>query len=217
LTEQEVFPVKNHGLALVASAALMAGAAGCGMAVPGPARPSPPGRTSPPAVLSVACTPGRLGAALEGSSEPGTGGAALAIVYLWNKSATACRLAGPVTITGLSLAGRTVTTSVLFRLPAGSAPLSPDGIRPGTLGRMPAREVVASMLLIAAGAHPSDPALACPGLHVDPAIWRITLASGGSLTTPNASAASGPALTRDGGLTTCRGNLYRQSPMSIGP
>jgi hypothetical protein len=73
------------------------------------------------------------------------------------------------------------------------------------------------MLLMATGTHPNDPGLACHGHHTDPAAWRITLGTGGSITTPNSSAASGPALTRHGGLTTCRGEVYGQSPMLISP
>lgn len=207
--------MKNHALAVIAVAALAAGPAGCGTATSGAAHPSPAGRTGPPAVVTAACTAGQLGAALEGSSQPGTGGTALALLYLWDKSATACRIGGPVTIAGLSRAGRPVTTSVRFQLPARRAPLSPDGTGPDTLGRMPAREVVASLLLIAAGAHPDDPAVACAGHRVDPAALRITLATGGSITMRNAAASPGPELTRDGGLTTCRGSLAGQSPMLI--
>lgn len=223
--------MKSQGLALIAVAALTcvltASAAACGTAGPGAARPSPTGRTGQEpgtnpatnpatnAVTGAACTAGQLDAALEGSSEPGTGGEALAVVYLWDKSAAACGLAGPVTVTGLSQAGRPVTTSVRFQLPPGPARLSPDGAGPGTGGRMPAGEVAASMLLIAAGADPSNPALACPGHRVDPAVWRVTLASGGSVSTPNESAVSGPALTSDGGLATCRGSLGSQSPLLI--
>jgi hypothetical protein len=207
--------MKNYRLALIAVAALTVGAAGCSNATSGSAHPSSTGRTDPPAVVAAACTAGQLGAVLEGSSQPGTGGTALAIVYLWDRSASACRLAGPVTIVGLSRAGRPVTTSARFQLPARRAPLSPDGTGPGTLGRMPAREVVASLLLIGTGAHSSDPALACAGHRVDPAVLRITLASGGSITLPNATAVPGPELTRDGGLTTCRGSLQGQSPMLI--
>lgn len=140
---------------------------------------------------------------------------ALAIVYVWNTSARTCGLAGPVMISGLSQAGRQVTNSVRFTLPQRSAQLSPDGIGPSKDRRIPDHEVAATMLLIAAGVHPNDPSMACPGHHVDPASWRITVASGGSITTPNSSGSSGPALNGAGGLTTCRGNLAGQSPLLL--
>jgi hypothetical protein len=70
------------------------------------------------------------------------------------------------------------------------------------------------MLLIAAGAHPSD-GLSCRAHQVDPVLWRISLASGGTITARNASPSTGPALTSNGGLTTCHGRLAHQSPMNI--
>src|SRR5579862_8350687 len=97
--------MNNQVRALIAIAAVTFGAAGCTTATPATARPSPHGRTSPPGVLMSACTPNQLDAALQGSSEPGTGGTGLAVVYLWDTSAAACNLAGPVTITGLNRAG----------------------------------------------------------------------------------------------------------------
>jgi len=66
------------------------------------------------------------------------------------------------------------------------------------------------MLLIAAGSS-----VPCSGQRVDPVALRIVLPSGGSFTMPNASPVTGPELTRDGGLATCRGSLYGQSPILI--
>ncbi|HEY3033992.1 MAG TPA: hypothetical protein VGJ54_04960 [Streptosporangiaceae bacterium] len=209
--------MKNQARAVTAMAVVAFGAVGCSAAIPvgGPRGQLSHLRTSPPAAMSADCRPDQLGAALEGSGQPGTAGMALANVNIWDKAATACTLAAPVTVTGLNQAGRPVTSSVRFLIAPGSPQLSPDGAGPDKLGRMPAREVSASMLLIAAGAHPNGPGLSCPAQHIDPATWRITLASGGSITTPNASPATGPALTRDGGLTTCRGRLGGQSPILI--
>lgn len=72
----------------------------------------------------------------------------------------------------------------------------------------------ASLLLIAAGTHPAGAPLRS-GHHVDPAAFRVTLASGGSVSTRNASSTRGPALTGDGGLLTCRGRLFGQSPVTV--
>jgi hypothetical protein len=80
---------------------------------------------------------------------------------------------------------------------------------------MPAGQVSASLLLIAAGTHPGNSATSCSGHQVDPAAFRVTLASGGSVTTPNASRDRGPALTHEGGLLTCRGRLGGQSPVTV--
>ncbi len=205
--------MKSQARAVIAIAIVAFAAGGCNAATPGPVRPSAPG--SPRAAITTDCIPGWLGAALEGSSEPGTAGMALAVVYVWNKAAKPCVLVGPVTVAGLNLAGHQVTIAVHFSMPPRASPLSPDASGPGKRDRVPAREVVVSMLLIAAGTHPNDPGLACPGHHIDPATWRIALGSGGSITIPNSSAASGPALTRAGGLTTCRGKVYDQSPILI--
>ncbi len=93
--------------------------------------PKPP----KPAAAADGCTAAQLSAALEGSSEPGTGGTALASVYLWNNSATACTLPGPMTVIGLDQAGRQVTTPVRFTTMPGSPALSPRGTGPSEPGR----------------------------------------------------------------------------------
>jgi len=66
------------------------------------------------------CRAGQLGGALEGSSQPGTGGTAVAIVYIWDKSAAACTLVGSITVSGLDQDGRQVTTVVRFVTAPGS-------------------------------------------------------------------------------------------------
>lgn len=188
---------------------------GCSAARPSAAEHSP--RETATSLRSAAkahCTAGQLGAALEGSSQPGTAGMGLAIIYVWNNSAAACTLIGPVTVAGLNSGGRQVTNSVRFAITPGSPPLSPRGIGPSPLGRLPAHEVAAGMLLIAAGAHPPE-GQSCRTHQVDPALWRISLISGGSITARNASPSAGPALSSNGGLTTCHGRLGHQSPMNI--
>ena len=206
----------NHIKALMAMTAVAFGMAGCSRAAPAGHLPAPPSVTSTPAAAAkTVCTRDQLRAALDGSSQPGTAGTALATVYIWNTSARACTLRGPITVTGLNQSGHPITSSVRFAMPPRSPRLSPDAIGPGDLGRMPAHEITASMLLIAAGTHSSDPGLGCPGHDINPASWRITLPGGGSITTPNTSTASGPALTPDGGLTTCHGRLHGQSPILI--
>jgi len=202
------FFMKNIAGALAAITAVALEVAGCTAAPGGHHGPAPHASAS-------ACTSAQLGSALEGSRQPGTGGTALASVWIWNKSASACVLPGPLTVAGLDTAGRRVTTIVRLTIAPGSPALSPDGTGPSKPGRMPAGGISASLLLIAAGTHPGNSAPSCTGHQIDPAAFRIALASGGSITAANASAARGPALTRDGGLMTCRGNLAGQSPILI--
>jgi hypothetical protein len=159
------------------------------------------------------CAAADLGAAFTGASQPGTGGTALGFVFLWDKSPAACRLGGPVTVTGLSRSGKPVTTSARFSVPNRSPLLSADGTGPDRHGRFPAVQASATLLLVATGAHPSG-GLPCPGHQVQPAKWRVRIGAG-TLTAPNESPASGPALTAVGGLVTCRGKLGGQSPLSV--
>ena len=159
------------------------------------------------------CTAADLGAAFVGTSQPGTSNTALGLVLLWDESARTCRLAGPVTVSGLDRSGKRVTMSARFSLPAQPGPvLSANGAGPDSNGRFPADEASASLLLTAAGAHPAS--APCRGHQVKPAAWRIDIGPG-SLTARNASQVSGPALTADGGLVTCRGRLGGQSQLSV--
>jgi hypothetical protein len=138
---------------------------------------------------------------------------ALGIITIWDASPAACTLSGTLTVTGVSLTGRPVTSAVRLTVAPGPA-LSPGGTGPGRNGRMPAGQVSASLLLIAAGTHPGG-APSCSGHQVDPAAFRVTLASGGSVSTRNTSSARGPALTGDGGLPTCRGRLFGQPQVTV--
>jgi hypothetical protein len=159
------------------------------------------------------CTHAQLGVAFRGSSQPGTGDMALGIITVWDASPATCTLPGRLTVTGISRTSRPATGAVHFTVAPGPA-LSRDGTGPGRAGRMPAGEVTASLLLIAAGTHPAG-APSCQGHQVDPAAFRVTLASGGSLSAPNTSSSRSPALTGDGGLLTCRGSMSGQSPVTV--
>ena len=162
---------------------------------------------------TAACTASELGVAFAGASQPGTGGTALAFVRLWDKSPQACLLSGPVTVVGLGRHGRPVTTPARFSVPPGSR-LSADGTGPSRRGLTPGGEASASMLLIGTGTGRHGSTSSCPGHRVDPPSWRVD-AAGGALTVRNESHVAGPALTADGGLTTCRGRLGGQSPLSV--
>ena len=170
---------------------------------------------SPPGGLGV-CRLGQLGAAFGGVSQPGTGGTALGIIGVWNKSPVACRLPGPVVVAALDAAGRRITTAVRLTIAPRQFTLTRDGRQPDQRGRTPAGQLLAWLVLEAAGIHHRGTfAGSCHGHQVDPAAFTVTLSSGGPVTVPNASAARGLALTRDGGLLTCQGRLAGQSPISI--
>jgi len=163
-----------------------------------------------------ACMPGQLGAGFWGVSQPGTGGTGVAIIGVWDKSPVACWLHGPVVIAGLDAAGRRVTTAVRLTVAPRQFALTPAGRQPGKRGRTPTGQLSAWLVLEAAGTHhPGNSAWACPGHQVVPAVFTITLSSGGLMSVANASATRGPALSRDGGLLTCHGRLAGQSPISI--
>jgi hypothetical protein len=204
--------MRKPAISLAPLAALAALLLGC---APSHTAAKPPSHDESASAPAARCAAADLDAAFLGVSQPGTGGTALGLVLLWDKSAAACRLGGPVTVTGLDGSGKRVTMSVGFGLPARPALplLSANGAGPDSSGRFPAGEASASLLLMAAGAHPA-PGAPCTGHQVNPAVWRIGIGEG-SLTAPNASKASGPALTVDGGLVTCRGRLGGQSPLSV--
>ena len=198
-----------HGGGRLAVVAVALGVAGC------TAAPHPHGAPSASGGFG-ACRPGQLGAAFWGISQPGTGGTGMAVIGVWDKSPAACLLPGPALIAGLDAAGRRVTTAVRLPVAPREFALTPDGRQPDEGGRTPAGQLSAWLVLQAAGTHPGgDSAWACQGHQVAPAVFRITLPAGGPLTVPNASATRGPALTRVGGLLTCRGRLAGQSPISI--
>ena len=87
--------MKNHIKALMAMTAVAFGMAGCSPAAPAGHLPAPPSVTSTPAAAAkTVCTRDQLKAALEGGSQPGTAGTALATVYIWTTSARPARCAG---------------------------------------------------------------------------------------------------------------------------
>ncbi len=173
------------------------------------------GRSAAPGSAARSCATRQLGIAFQGSKEPGTNNSALGQLLLWNKSARACALTEPIKVAGLNRAGHRVTNTVSFTIGAKAPKLSPQGTRPGKQGHFRKGEVVAQILLIAAGPRPGD-GPSCSRHLVDPATWRLELASGRPLTVANRSSSRGSALNGEGGLTTCRGHLAGQSPILIG-
>ena len=189
---------------LAAATTAAAAATGC-------AAPSPGGQVRS-AQHAALCVAAQLGAAFTGSAQPGTSNTALAIITIWDASPKACMLPGRLTVTGVDSSGHPRTAAVRFGVAPGPA-LTPRGAGPDSDGELRAGEVSVALLLIAAGTRFGGSVRACRGHHADPAEFWVTLASGWSVSTRNASSSRGPALTRDGGLLTCRGQLGGQSPV----
>ena len=125
-----------------------------------------------------------------------------------------CWLAGPITLTGLNKTGRPVTATITYRkvgrmAKAGGRPASQHGtvLRPG---------LVASISVWAEYRDdPASPNGMCTAHQLEPATWRLRLASGAALTVPNADPAGFGSLTADHGLLTCRGQLDRPQPIVV--
>jgi hypothetical protein len=122
-----------------------------------------------------------------------------------------CRLAGPLTITGLSSAGRRVTVTVTAPV-TGPAILSP-GARAGRDGRPAASALAEAVTLIAEYRDdPKSPTGLCTPHWVVPARWSVSLPGGGHLTGKNASPDNPVKLVPSGGFVTCRGKFASTGP-----
>lgn len=134
----------------------------------------------------------------------------------------ACTLAGPLRLTGLDAAGRSVTRSVRYPV-SGVAVLSPDAgpvSRPerslgGLSGVLPG-ELTGILPLAAEYRDAPTQDGRCNPFWVIPAAWRIILAGGGTLTVPNADRHDPARLVPSGGLVTCRGQLDLPQPVTVG-
>jgi hypothetical protein len=168
------------------------------------------------AVQGPACPAGQLAMAyLVGL--PGTGND-IGTIVIWDQSPRVCWLSGPLHLAGLNRAGHQVTNSVRYVV-AGDAKLTARGSRPDSRERVKPGELLASLHVIAE--YRDDPVTGglCTAHQVEPATWRLWLPSGASITAPNADHYQlVKNITRDNGLTTCRGRLDQAfSPVTVGP
>lgn len=153
--------------------------------------------------------------------EPGAGND-FGTVLIRDISRRACRLPGPVRLTGLDKAGRPDTGAVRLAMPP-VAILSPrarpvgrspgdrlTGVRPG--------EAIGQLTLIAE--YRDDPTGADKGIcephWIVPASWRLTLPSGRSLTVANADRSNPGGILPSGGFVTCRGEMAAAGPAEVG-
>lgn len=162
-----------------------------------------------------ACRPPQLGLDYIGG---GAGaGSDFGTVILRDVSAAPCRLPGPLRLAGLDATSRRVTQSVRYPV-ATPAVLSPDAPRVTQLTALSPGELVGVMVLSAEYRDdPSSPDGICAARRIVPAIWRIQLPSGASVTVPNSdSLDTGRQFAPDGALLTCRGELDTPSPVEVG-
>jgi hypothetical protein len=139
--------------------------------------------------------------------QPGAGNDFVTIVA-WDTAPSACRLAGPVTLVGVGSDGSADTNAVRLTV-TGAGELTAHGRAPGAAQVLPGGESAAWLLMSAE--YRDDPVTGalCTAHQVEPAAFRLTLPTGGTVTVANA----GPhqprvrGLAANGGLLTCRGEL----------
>ena len=146
------------------------------------------------------------------------GGHDFGIIAVWDQSSAACSLAGPVTITGLSQAGRPVTKDLMYEV---SAPglLTASGTRPREGMQISVGEGAASLIVAASYTDNSSAGHKACTRRLEPAAWRLTIPSGGKLTVsnadPHAKSKAGHGLPANHGLLTCGGLLDAPAPVVV--
>jgi hypothetical protein len=173
--------------------------------------PAPPQPTPSPV---PACTASQLGLAYLAGQQVGIND--FGIVAIWDKSSEDCSLTGALLVTGVGPAGRPVTQEYQV---AASGMLTADGTSPGEGMQLSAGEHAAP--LIVSAEYQLEP----PGYHhrctrpVEPASWRLTIETGGTLTVrnadPRATPKTGRGMPADHGLLTCDGQLDTPNPVVI--
>ena len=139
--------------------------------------------------------------------QPGAGND-FATIVAWDTGASACRLAGPVTLVGLGPDGKADTNAVRLTM-ADPGVLTPRGTAPGS-GQMLQPGESATWLLVSAE-YRDDPLTGalCTPHQVEPAAFRLSLPGNGTTTVANTDAGRPVVrgLAANGGLLTCRGEL----------
>lgn len=179
-----------------------------------PPAPSP----SPLPPPAPACQASQLSLAYQ-TGQPDSGHD-FGIIAIWDTSAAACSLAGQVLVTGLGKTGKPITPELKFDVPAPGA-LTAHGIRPREGMQMRAGERAAPLIVAANYSYDLHAGYKACARHLEPATWRLTFQSGGTLTVanadPHATARAARELPADHGLLTCRGQLDPPSPVAVVP
>jgi hypothetical protein len=130
-------------------------------------------------------------------------------------SASPCRLAGQLQLTGVGPTGRRVTNPVTATI-AGPGVLGPDTAAVRDLAAAPPGTMIYAWSLLA---EYRDDATSPNGLcadHVVPPDWRVRLPGGSIIVIPNADSGSPfRLLGSSGGLVTCRGRLSAMSKVTF--
>ncbi len=152
-----------------------------------------------------------------GPSQPGAGND-IGGIAITNATGQPCWLTGPIRLTGLRRSGTAVTGTVTYRQ-VGRLVKQAGHRRPDWRGARLGRGLTALMTVWAE--YRDDPAGRrglCTAHQVEPATWRLVLASGAVIAVRNAAAGQHRGgLTPDGGLLTCRGRLNPAQPILVGP
>jgi hypothetical protein len=151
------------------------------------------------------CRPGQLRLDYRGGG-PGAGSDFGAIAFR-DVGRAPCQLAGEVRVTGVTSAGKAVTSTV-------SAPISAPGVLSPATARVrdtalpPLKSMLYVWPLIAEYRDdPVSPNGLCTTHWVIPAAWRVRLPGGSAVLVPNADIGNPSRLDPSGGLLTCRGRL----------
>jgi len=203
---------------VLASLALISFLGWAASRAPAPAAPKDVAATAkPPAPPPPPCLAGQLGLGYF-AGRP-AGGHDAGIIAIWDRSAAPCSLTSPVMLAGLGKSGKVATPTLEYQV-----------ARPQALaarGRKPGKDILVSgseraVPLMVAAEFRLDPARGyrrCTR-QVEPASWRLTFATGGVLTVPNADPHGTPGsrvLPADHGLLTCHGVLDVPAPVRIAP
>jgi hypothetical protein len=185
--------------------------------VPPPGVPDPgPSPYSLGTIVAVHSVPDCLASQLRLSYRSGGlgTGSDFGVILFRDVTASSCRLAGRLQITGVTATGRPATNTVTAAIaaPGVLAPYTPPvpDLAPVPPG------VLAWFLQAAYRDDATSPNGLCTAHYVIPARWRVRLPDGSVVTVPNADHGSPARLSSSGGLVTCRGRLGAMSQATLG-
>jgi hypothetical protein len=155
------------------------------------------------------CQPHALALSYYGGG-PGAGND-VGTVVIANTSGSACTIAGPVRLVGLSAAGRPDTNDISAAV-APNMVLTAHGTFPAVGYGFPAGLTDAALTLIAEYRDDPPGGGLCTAHEVIPASWRLTFPDGIRRTVTNRG--DHPAYPHFGSLITCRGRLGTSTTIS---
>jgi hypothetical protein len=136
------------------------------------------------------------------------------VILVRDVSASSCRLAGRLQITGVSPTAQPVTNTVTAAI-ASPGVLAPNMQPVPDLAPVPLG-VLTWLLAAPYRDDPASPSGLCAAHYVIPARWRVRLPDGSLVMVPNRDNGSFARLSSSGGLVTCRGHLGTASQVTLG-